>query len=268
MQIHQQREERVRLQQFVERSVFRDTLSDAEEAVILGLWRTARHHPSNSRIEAGEGVRLITSGWAGWLRCADDGRRLIFLFLMPGDFIVPGLFTVRNCDLVSLTPVRTVDASALIQDGGAVSPKSSQMIHASGLRYRHLLLDHMTRLMVGSTTSSIALLLTEFHERSLRSGACIDGRFSLPIGQRMLAAALGRSAVQVNKVISKLQTDGLVRVGYDWIEVIAPDALRSLSGLTELRGGNVEDEGEPENGILHPAYGIDQSTGPLPLHTH
>jgi CRP-like cAMP-binding protein len=232
VQVHQQREERARLKQLVDRSGLGDGLGGAEEAMIVGLWRTARHHPSNSRIEAGEDVRLITSGWAGWLRCADDGRRLIFLFLMPGDFIVPGLFTVRNCDLVSLTPVRTVDASALIQDGGAVSPKSSQMIHASGLRYRHLLLDHMTRLMVGSTTSSIALLLTEFHERSLRAGACIDGRFSLPIGQRMLAAALGRSAVQVNKVISKFQTDGLIRVGYDWLQILDLAGLESLSGLS------------------------------------
>ena len=28
-------------------------------------------------------------------------------------------------------------------------------------------------------------------------------------------------------------------------------------------GGNVEDEGELENGIVHAAYGIDHSTGPL-----
>ena len=28
-------------------------------------------------------------------------------------------------------------------------------------------------------------------------------------------------------------------------------------------GGNAEDEGEPEDGIPHPAYGIDQSVGPL-----
>lgn len=26
-------------------------------------------------------------------------------------------------------------------------------------------------------------------------------------------------------------------------------------------GGNAEDEGEPENGVVHPAYGIDQTTG-------
>jgi hypothetical protein len=29
-----------------------------------------------------------------------------------------------------------------------------------------------------------------------------------------------------------------------------------------------EEIGEPEDGIAHPAYGIDQTTGPLSLHTH
>ena len=38
--------------------------------------------------------------------------------------------------------------------------------------------------------------------------------------------------------------------------------------LDDHGGGNVEDEGEPENGILHSGYGIDQSTGPLSIHTH
>ena len=38
--------------------------------------------------------------------------------------------------------------------------------------------------------------------------------------------------------------------------------------LDDHGGGNVEDEGEPENGILHRAYGIDQSTGPLPIQIH
>ena len=38
--------------------------------------------------------------------------------------------------------------------------------------------------------------------------------------------------------------------------------------LDDHGGGNVEDEGEPENGVVHPAYGIDQSTGPLSPHAH
>ena len=111
-------------------------------------------------------------------------------------------------------------------------PQISQIIQDSGQRYRGLLLDHLTRLLTGATTTGVSLMLSEFHDRSVRSGACVAGKFSMPIGQRMLAAALGRSAVQVNKVISRLQADGLIRVGYDWIEVIDPVRLRSLSGTT------------------------------------
>ena len=232
MQVHHQRAERVHLQQFVDQASFGETLAIEEKATILGLWRSTQHHPSNSKIDADQGVRLITSGWAAWLRHADNGRRLIFLFLMPGDFIVPPLFIMRNCELVCLTPVRTVDASTLTQHGGALSPNSSAMIEQSSRRNHHLLLDHLTRLILGSTTGSVALLLTEFHERSLRSGACVNGKFNLPIGQRMLAASLGRSAVQVNKVMSKFQLEGLIRVGYDWLEIIEPEALRALAGVS------------------------------------
>ena len=38
--------------------------------------------------------------------------------------------------------------------------------------------------------------------------------------------------------------------------------------LDDHGGGNVEDEGEPMNDILHPAYGIDQSTGPLSVYSN
>ena len=38
--------------------------------------------------------------------------------------------------------------------------------------------------------------------------------------------------------------------------------------LDDHGGGNVEDEGELENGIVHAAFGIDQSTGPLSAHPH
>lgn len=231
MQIHQLREERIRLEQLVERATFGKELPSPEKVMVYGLWRTARHHPLNSRLEADQNVRLITSGWAGWLRYSGDGRRLIFLFLMPGDFIVPSLFSVHDCHLISLTALRTVDASALAGDGG-LCPQISEIIRDSGQRYRLLLLDHMTRLLLGSATTGVSLLLSELHDRSVRSGACVAGRFSLPIGQRVLAAALGRSAVQVNKVISTLQADGLIRVGYNWVEVINPARLRSLSRST------------------------------------
>lgn len=232
MDLHQLRRERVNLQKFLSGSLFSEPLSAAEQATILSLWRSARHLPANKNIEASEGVQLITSGWAGWLRYAQDGRRLIFLFLMPGDFIVPSLFTPESCDLVSLTPMRTVDASDLVSGARPDLSQIATLIADSGRYYRSLLIDHMTRLTSGSTTRGVAHLLSEFYLRSIRAGTIEDQRFSLPVGQRTLARALGRSPVQINKVINQFQAGGLLKVGYDWVEMRDPTALQTLSGLT------------------------------------
>ena len=231
LQVHQQRAELINLRRFVDRAIYDAPMARTEEASILGLWRSARHYAAGSKIESSQGVQLITSGWAAWMRYGGDGRRLIFLFLIPGDFIVPGLFGVEGCDLVSLTAIRTVDAGPLT-DEEAGAPQSSAMIARSGSDYQLLLIDHLTRLTMGSTTSSVANLLSEFHKRSIRSGASIGGRFSFPIGQRVLASALGRSPVQVNKVMSQFQAAGLIGVGYDWIDVLEPQKLALLTGLS------------------------------------
>lgn len=230
MEIHEQRAELINLRRLVDRALYDAPIARVEEAAILGLWRSAQHHPAASKLQAGPGVRLITAGWAAWMRHAKDGRRLIFLFLIPGDFIVPGLFGVEGCDLVALTPLRTVDARSLA-DKETGAPQSSAMIARSGRDYQLLLLDHLTRLTMGSTTSSVADLLSEFHVRSMRSGASTEGRFSFPIGQRVLASALGRSPVQVNKVMSQFQASRLIGVGYSWIDMLQPEKLASLAGI-------------------------------------
>jgi hypothetical protein len=232
VQVHEQRAERLNLERLVARVRNSDAVQQSEEAAIRALWRTAQHTPANRVLDPEGGIRLITKGWAAWLRYSDDGRRLIFLFLMPGDFIVPGLFQLRCCDLVSLTPLRTVDAEPLMRSGQESTPCSAAVISESGTYYRLLLLDHLTRLTIGCTTRSVAHLLVELHARSLKTGACTDGRFNFPIGQRVLARALGRSTVQVNKVIKQFQSDGLLSVGFDWIEMHDVEQLRKMGGMT------------------------------------
>lgn len=230
--LHQQRTERTNLQRIVTGSRFGPPTANMEQSAIVGLWRTARHHPANSVFRAADGVRLITNGWAGWLRYGFDGRQSIFLFLIPGDFIVPGLFEPGCCDLVALTPLRTVDASGLCDGLGGSTPQTAALIGESGRYYRRLLIDHLTRLTTGCTSRSVAHLLSEFHARSVRAGTFQDNRFSLPIGQRVIGRSIGRSTVQVHKVMNKFQKDGLLTVGYDWVEMHQPDELKALAGLT------------------------------------
>lgn len=231
MQIHEQRAERTNLERLLARAPYLAALGQSEEVAIRSLWRSAEHVAANSTVAPRDGVHLITKGWAAWMRHSDDRRRQIFLFLMPGDFIVPGLFQPEGCDLVSLTPMRTVDATPLVDGGAVLTPRTRVLVSGSGRYYRMLLLDHLTRLTIGCTKRSLAHLLTEFHARSLRAGACADGRFSFPIGQRVLASALGRSTVQVNKIINQFQADGLLAVGYDWLKLCDPDGMRAVAGM-------------------------------------
>lgn len=233
MQLHQQRAERVNLKHLLARlEDEHDPIDVAERAEIMRLWRTARQDPSRTVLNADRSLRLITSGWAGWLRYNEFGNRLIFLFLMPGDFIIPGLFELECCDLMALTPVRTVDASALLEQEATLTPRSARLIRQSGKNYRLLLLDHLTRLTGGDTAQAVAHMLYEFYARALASGACLEHRFPFPIGQRVISCALGRSSVQVNKVISAFQAEGLLEVGYDWVRVRDPERFQLRAGLT------------------------------------
>lgn len=231
MQIYQQRAERDNLERLISRAAFDEPVDRAEQCEILKLWRTAHQMSANCVLDSDPTIRLITSGWAGWVRHTAQGKRPIFLFLMPGDFIIRGLSEAGCCDLVSLTPLRFVDATSLLDDG-ASTPRTGSMINQSGRYYRLLLIDHMTRLAIGCTTQAVAHLLHEFYLRSQHAGACFGGRFSLPIGQRVIGRALGRSAVQVNKVIRQLQASQVLRVGYDWVEVLDAPALERQAGFS------------------------------------
>lgn len=232
LQIHQQRGERANLERLL-LGYEQPSPGVAERAAISNLWRTARHHGANSVLSAADGLRLITSGWAAWVRYTENGDRLIFLFLIPGDFIIASLYDSDCCEVVSLTPLRTVDATALTDS--TTTPEAASRISGSGRRYRLLLIDHLTRLTGGSTTKSVAHLLLEFHTRSISAGCSVDGRFTLPIGQRVIARALGRSSVQVHKIMNRFQADGLIKVGLDWIDVLQPEALRRAAGVTHSR---------------------------------
>lgn len=237
MQIYQQRAERENLERLISRASFDSPVEPSERYEIRELWRTAQRTPANTLLPSDGSVRLITSGWAGWARYTGQSKNPIFLFLMPGDFIIPGLYDAGCCQLVALTPICCVDAASLRGNATGLTPRAASMINQSGLYYRGLLIDHMTRLATGSTLQAVAHLLHEFYVRSTRAGACAGGRFHLPIGQRVLGRSLGRSSVQINKVVRRLQGSRVLSIGYDWVDVLDPEGLEQFSGFphtTEL----------------------------------
>lgn len=226
MNVREQRLERAHLDCVLRRLNFHSDRDAAEAAAIRGLWRSTEQHASNAIVRLAT-PRIITSGWAAWCRTASDQRRVIFLFLMPGDVITPAIGGGSNaCDVVAVSRLCSVDASELV---AATAPTARAWIDGADHDYRARLLDHLAWLNDGSALRNLARLILELHDRAHANGRCADGRFDLPIGQRVLAQALGLSVVQVNKVLHELRVAELVSAERGWLRVEDEPALRNVA---------------------------------------
>ncbi|WP_242151583.1 Crp/Fnr family transcriptional regulator [Sphingomonas sp. BAUL-RG-20F-R05-02] len=226
MNVREQRLERPNLDCILHRLKL-DTARDAgESTTIRGLWRSAEHHVSGSVVRL-TAPRIITSGWAAWCRTTSDQRRVIFLFLLPGDVLTPAIGGGGNdCDLIAMTRLCSVDATTLTADA---APIAHAWINAADHEYRARLLDHLAWLNDGSALRNLARLLLELRDRVDATGRCVAGRFDMPIGQRVLAQALGLSAVQVNKMMQQLRDASLVSAERGWLCIDDEPALRDLA---------------------------------------
>lgn len=224
MNIREQRLQRARLA-CVRHRLKLDPVDDVVEcAAILGLWRTAEQHRSGAIVKI-DRPRIITTGWAAWCRQTSDRQRVIFLFLMPGDVITPAIAGGGNCELLALTRLSSVDAGELQDD----APIARAWIDNADQDYGSRLLDHLAWLNDGSALRNVARLLLELHDRADANGLCRLGRFELPIGQRVIAQALGLSLVQVNKMLQHMRDAALVTYERGWLRIEDAATLRAIA---------------------------------------
>lgn len=188
-----------------------------------------------------EGPHVVLSGWACQMRPVEKRRRQIFGFIVPGDII--GSFW-RNPNFsffraVALTRLELLPASALMaqrQDGNLEHPALVAAAREAEDHAQHLLYDHMVRLEKRDAYQGLASLLLEMHERLKRVGLVIDGAFRLPIGQRVLAQAMGLSVAHTNHTLQRMAADGLFEARGDSIRLLQRRKMVDLAGLTPGNG--------------------------------
>lgn len=204
---------------------------------------TIEHLPGEARLQRrgedapGSGLHLIVSGWACKMRPVADGQRQIFVFLLPGDVI--GSFKPRSdfafYRTVALTRLETVDLTPLLATTGSGAPALPAIVKAGLSLEEHaqgLIFDHMVRLGARDAYGGLADLLLELRERLARVGQVdAEGGFTLPIGQRVLAHALGVSVVHVNQTLKRLAADGLIHVDGGVVRLIDPQRIMRLGGV-------------------------------------
>ena len=231
------------LQQVAERLAGFGALSAADIARIVELPGEA---PSRARgadvtVQMFEGPHVVLSGWACQMRPEEKRRRQIFGFIVPGDII--GSFW-RNPNFsffraVALTRLELLPAVTLLStrsDGALSNPSIVAAARRAEEHSQHLIFDHMVRLETRDAYRGLASLLLEIHERLKRVGMVVDGVFRLPIGQRVLAQALGLSVAHTNFTLQRMAADGLFEANGDAIRLLQPQRMTDLAGRSDEDG--------------------------------
>jgi CRP-like cAMP-binding protein len=152
-------------------------------------------------------LRVVVSGWACYQHLIADGRRQILDILLPGDVIWSDLFFARPFrSPVALTPVRTCS----LTPGDACEP--DRLFRIATERFEQRLADHLLRIGQMDSAERLIDLFRALHDRLAEVGMAGDGRFGMPLPQKILADVLGMSAIHVSRTTSQLKSEGVIRM--------------------------------------------------------
>lgn len=183
--------------------------------------------------------QIVISGWACQMRPDARRRRQILGFILPGDvvgsFWRPPEFSF--CRVSALTRLETVSGAQLAArdaSGGFLLPDVVEAARRAEEYSQHLVIDHLVRLGARDAYSGLAHLLLEVHARLSRVGLSTDGAFSLPVGQRVLAQAMGFSVAHTNQTLQRMVADGLFAVSEDRIHLLNPGRMAEVAGFADF----------------------------------
>lgn len=157
-------------------------------------------------------IHAIVSGWAIRHKTVRNKDRQIIDFLMRGDLIglqsdileaAPSSVSALT-DLVLYT-FDKADADNIYANGSRLSRTINMYI----ARDRQRMEDKIVDLAKRTAEERAASLIVDLYERAEALGSPRSGRMLFPITQHHIADAIGLSLIHTNRVLKKMQRDGL-----------------------------------------------------------
>lgn len=174
-------------------------------------------------------TRILISGWAIRYQTTRDGARQILNFVLPGDTI--GLYgaLLRSSDsgVELITDGRLAEfPSGQLLTIFEQSPRLGAALCWIGGQDERYLEQQILRIGAMNATARIAHLLVELQRRLMNAGAPAAEAMTMPLTQKLVAEALGLSAVHVNRCCRKLERAGLIETGPGQFTLLDPEGLK------------------------------------------
>lgn len=181
-------------------------------------------------------VFVILEGWACRYKILPSGTRQIMAFLMPGDAcdLHMNMLTEMDHGIQAITEARVAmiprqDMSLLMSE----YPSISQAMYMAQLVDEGVMRAWIVSMGRRSSIERVAHLVCELYLRMRSIGLSVEGRFSLPLSQIILADALGMTPVHINRVLKELRLAGAMDLSRNHLEIIDPLKLVQIAGFDE-----------------------------------
>lgn len=159
------------------------------------------------------GVALIEEGWAIRYRDLENGRRQIMDFVLPGDLCDPCVL-IAECSDFSVAAITdltyTVITQAQLLELVKQHPRIALLLWWDEAAEADRLRSHLAAVGQRSAYERVAQLLIELWGRLKAIGQATDQGFHSPLTQEMIADATGLSPIHVNRVLRRMEREGLI----------------------------------------------------------
>jgi CRP-like cAMP-binding protein len=162
---------------------------------------------------------IVLSGWALETRLVGPSRRRISSFILPGEPIVPP----ARCDITQ----RAIVSLTRLEIAELVAPEARlrDIVDEAISEREDRVYDQMVRLGRLDAKQAVLNLLLELHDRLAAAGLAKDGAFRLPITQETFAEAAGVSLAHLNRVLSRLRSEGHLLLGCGRVTILASQTV-------------------------------------------
>ena len=181
---------------------------------------------------------FVKDGFAARYKLLRNGKRQIVNFVLPGDVVgIPGSFLDRAANSVIAVSDIKLQVCSLEAFVGLCCRRPKFGLALSWLAAQEAV-NYAERIIdIGRRTpiERLAHLLLEIHSRLAMVGCAEEAVLNLPFTQEMMSDALGLSVPHLNRMLTKLRSEGMIAVIERRVEFIDLKALQLLAQFQPAR---------------------------------
>jgi CRP-like cAMP-binding protein len=185
---------------------------------------------------------FVKDGFAARYKLLRNGRRQIVNFVLPGDVVgIPGSFLDRAANSVIAVSDMKLQVCSLEAFVGLCSRRPKFGLALAWLAVQEAA-NYAERIIdIGRRTpiERLAHLLLEIHSRLAMVGCAEESVLHLPFTQEMMSDALGLSVPHLNRMLTKLRSEGMIAVNERRVEFIDLKAMGLLAQFQPVRPARI-----------------------------